>query len=193
MHSSQPQTWNRHTYGLNNPLKYIDPDGLEVTYSTDGLRQFYEKAADRNSEVRATLDLYSGALNLHIQEGDPGTFEDGSPKGGVFSVSVIDVGYDGNFEQIEAADSRGEDPFYPTTAKFVTTVEFRNNATITLPSGAPAEAKLHELGHADQRARNPLQYLKDSHEEATRGKTHSEQPAEIYANEYAERAKKKSK
>lgn len=25
---SQPQHWNRYTYALNNPLKYVDPDGL---------------------------------------------------------------------------------------------------------------------------------------------------------------------
>ena len=29
---SGPQTWNRYSYGLNNPLKYIDPSGL---YSVD--------------------------------------------------------------------------------------------------------------------------------------------------------------
>ncbi len=28
--SSAPQTWNRYCYGLNNPLKYIDPSGLNA-------------------------------------------------------------------------------------------------------------------------------------------------------------------
>src|SRR6187401_2037306 len=27
-HQSNPQTWNRYVYTLNNPLRYTDPDGL---------------------------------------------------------------------------------------------------------------------------------------------------------------------
>jgi hypothetical protein len=35
---SQPQHWNRYVYALNNPLRYVDPDGL-MEYETELLGQ----------------------------------------------------------------------------------------------------------------------------------------------------------
>ena len=42
---SQPQSWNRYAYALNNPLKYVDPAGMDETaYSCDenGDNCYYE-------------------------------------------------------------------------------------------------------------------------------------------------------
>ena len=33
---TNPQSWNRYAYVLNNPLKYIDPNGLDCIYLDDG-------------------------------------------------------------------------------------------------------------------------------------------------------------
>lgn len=31
-HAGDPQSWNRYTYALNNPLKYVDPEGMEPVF-----------------------------------------------------------------------------------------------------------------------------------------------------------------
>lgn len=34
--ATNPQTWNRYTYSLDNPIKYFDPNGRDVRLSTEG-------------------------------------------------------------------------------------------------------------------------------------------------------------
>ena len=74
-----PQTWNRYTYGLNNPLKYIDPLGLYVWDASLGrdatdeeLReQLNKKAANkiikRRDEIRQAIAKGAGSQDADVR------------------------------------------------------------------------------------------------------------------------------
>ena len=60
-----PQTWNRYTYGLNNPLKVIDPTGLYNLVNTcDSGDKKCNKQFDQNAaKLKAGLEALNKALD----------------------------------------------------------------------------------------------------------------------------------
>ena len=91
---SEPQHWNRYAYCLNNPLKYVDPDGLheykatllgnEITVHIDD--KIIKKDKDALNRIKANLQkafdkINSGADKLTIDQ-----------KSSIASMTGISVG-----------------------------------------------------------------------------------------------------
>ena len=71
---SNPQSWNMYSYVLNNPLKYVDPFGLDCAYLNDSGTGI--ESSDRSSsigECGSTGGYYvSGAVNTLNVDGGGG-------------------------------------------------------------------------------------------------------------------------
>jgi RHS repeat-associated protein len=57
--AENPQTWNRYAYALNNPYKYVDPDGREVD-AIFKINKERVKAIDRDTKERVKMSAVSG-------------------------------------------------------------------------------------------------------------------------------------
>ena len=190
---ANPQRWNRYAYGLNNPLKFIDPDGREVTYASPQLQSFFAHLSGRSGMIRDTLGLYSGPgkPDLFIRHGEAGKDPDGSDALGLFSAK-FDVSYAGKEGQINK-DMTLEQIEDLGTWSIVggATLTIDSSLTISLMDKQTVGTAIHELGHADQAARQPLQYKRSPDRDAS-GKViaHDKRPAEVYANKYRDAAAK---
>ena len=61
---TDPQRWNRYAYSLNNPLRYIDPDGAEITTpAVFFTRAFQQQNADNFRAVVKVTVNFGRAIN----------------------------------------------------------------------------------------------------------------------------------
>jgi len=71
---TNPQTWNRYTYVLNNPLRYIDPTGLAYTDLSEAQRRLFQTYADKyNKDNKANLTAEQ--VYATLDESQMATFE----------------------------------------------------------------------------------------------------------------------
>jgi RHS repeat-associated protein len=68
-----PQSWNRYTYCVNNPLAFVDPTGLEWrTNDGSGALRWYEKDDDRTGSTEYTNEYYqNGNQWVRLNIGGP--------------------------------------------------------------------------------------------------------------------------
>ncbi|HXO00272.1 MAG TPA: RHS repeat-associated core domain-containing protein [Candidatus Acidoferrales bacterium] len=68
-HAVNPQSWNRYVYTLNNPMKYVDPNGLDIVLAA-GLSQ-----SDRSYVVNNLARMYATpAGKAMLQKADQSKF-----------------------------------------------------------------------------------------------------------------------
>ncbi len=76
-----PQSWNRYVYGLNSPMKYVDPDGNSavIAYQPADLARnqaFRDKVRERVSSIPFIGERASGAVDFGLSMIIPGTQEE---------------------------------------------------------------------------------------------------------------------
>jgi RHS repeat-associated protein len=66
--ADDPQTWNAYAYGLNNPLRYSDPDGLKVRV----------RDLNGNEQILSDREAKDGLFNKEYQRSVGGEVKDGN-------------------------------------------------------------------------------------------------------------------
>ncbi|MCC6487562.1 MAG: RHS repeat-associated core domain-containing protein [Candidatus Hydrogenedentes bacterium] len=120
-HVADPQTWNRYTYGLNNPLRFTDPLGLYVWDSSLGgnatdeeLRERLRRGEanriiSRRNDIRSALAAGSGLSDARIRAAITAYGREGDPNGVTVGMGRLGGGIAGTatprFRYNEASNS----------------------------------------------------------------------------------------
>jgi len=103
---SQPQQWNRYSYGINNPLLYVDPTGEAIQLSNDkdererqmqALREAVGSEAaqylyvNQGTNPDGSANYYVGIYDSNPSTGDQRSFEQVNEVAGEFGAIIRDT------------------------------------------------------------------------------------------------------
>jgi RHS repeat-associated protein len=66
-HVESPQSWNLYSYTRNNPLKYVDPDGEEVTFANTKLQQQFMNIASQSPTLMGEYETAKDDNKMDVQ------------------------------------------------------------------------------------------------------------------------------
>jgi RHS repeat-associated protein len=103
---SQPQQWNRYSYGINNPLLYVDPTGEAIQLSNDkdererqtqALREAVGSEAaqylyvNQGTNPDGSTNYYVGIYDSNPSTGDQRSFEQVNEVAGEYGAIIRDT------------------------------------------------------------------------------------------------------
>lgn len=140
-----PQTWNRYSYGLNNPLKYLDPTGLYVCNGDKSeCKQFANalkdatKARDSFKKGSSQYNLLNSAINAYGKAGvDNGvSVQFGATRSDGAGDTNLGVRVDSSGSKITTADN-------PTGQNTIVTIDPSKNTSTDMMAVTAAHEGVH--------------------------------------------------